>query len=101
MHLLIDKIFNAVYKEVRYQLENQDEEIIFRKSRLKHKVAYIIQELIEKARPEDFVKIVMPPNHDEVYDKYLKIGRFTVQKEAAVKGNSPQPIREIDPNKPK
>ena len=58
MHLLIDKIFNTVYNEVRQQLENQKDGVIFRKARLKQQVSLLIQELICKARPEDLVQKV-------------------------------------------
>ena len=61
MHLLIDKIFNTVYNEVRQQLENQKDGVIFRKARLKQQVSLLIQELICKARPEDLVQKVDEP----------------------------------------
>ena len=61
MHLLIDKIFNTVYNEVRQQLENQKDGVIFRKARLKQQVSLLIQELICKARSEDLVQKIDEP----------------------------------------
>ena len=61
MNLLIDRIFNTVYNEVRLQLENQKEGVIFRKARLKQQVSLLIQELICKARPEDLVQKIEKP----------------------------------------
>ena len=47
MRLLVDTIFNMVYNEVRHQLENSDDTVIFRKTRLKQKVSKIITQLIQ------------------------------------------------------
>jgi len=42
MHLLVDKIFNSVYNEIRCQVMKQDEEVIFSKTKLKQKVVTLI-----------------------------------------------------------